>query len=131
MGVTLEAGAQDLPPPPWALAGDGVLGEGYQPYPHLDPPSDAWTTVAMGCAVAPLISSVCVTWAGLQTCHRPRLRRVPRPPAAPGTVAATYTAIAASGGLASAMSARVSAPHRAPPRLGLGFLYPGWAFPCP
>lgn len=60
----------------------------------------------MVCAVDPLISPACVTWAGHLICPRPRLPRDPPAPAAPETVAATFTAIAESGGLASAMSAR-------------------------
>lgn len=67
----------------------------------------------MVCAVDPLTSPACVTWAGHLICPRLRLPRAPPAPAAPETVAATFTAIAESGGLASAMSARVSCP---PPR---------------
>lgn len=91
-----------------------------QPFPHAcHTPSGAWRTVAMVCAVAPRTSLACVTWAGRQTCPCLRPPQDPRPPAAPGTVAATSTATAASGGLASAMSARVSSPH--PKFPGMGF----------
>ena len=72
----------------------------------------------MACAVAPQTSPACVTWAGHRTCPLPRLPQDPPPPAVPGTVAATSTATATSGGLASAMSARVSSPH--PELLGTG-----------
>lgn len=77
-------------------------------FPTPASPSGAWKTVAMACAAAPLTSPACVTWAGHPTCPRPPLPRDPLHPAAPGTVAATSTATAAGGGLASVMSARVS-----------------------
>lgn len=64
--------------------------------------------MATVCAAAPLTSPACVTWAGRQTCPRPRPPQDPPRPAAPGTAAATSTATAAGGGLASVMSARVS-----------------------
>lgn len=65
-------------------------------------------TVAMGCVVDPLTSSVCVTWAGLLTCRPPRRRQGLHHPAVPGTVAATSIATATGGALASVRSVRVS-----------------------
>lgn len=94
----------------------------------------------MVCAVAPLTSPACVTWAGHLTCPCPRLPRDPLPPAVPEIVAATSTATAASGGLASAMSARVSCPPPELPRTGLKgaslglqflFLYVGFSVSSP
>lgn len=92
----------------------------------------------MACAVAPQTSPACVTWAGHRTCPLPHLPQDPPRPAVPGTVAATSTATATSGGLASAMSARVSSPHpellgaasREPPR-GFCFLLSVWGSVSP
>lgn len=87
-------------------------------------------------AVGPLTSPACVTWAGHRTCPHPHLPQDLLPPAAPETVAATSTATAASGGLASAMSARVSclSPElpwtglREPPRGSSFFFAQLWVF---
>lgn len=92
--------------------GEGWMPWGLQacpsfPHPH-HAPSGAWRTVATVCAAAPQTSPACVTWAGHQTCPFPRRPPAPLPPAVRGTVAATSTATATSGGPASAMSARVS-----------------------
>lgn len=92
--------------------GEGWMPWGLQacpsfPHPHHTP-SGAWRTVATVCAAAPQTSPACVTWAGRRTCRLPRLPPAPPHPAVPGTVAATSTATAASGGPASATSARVS-----------------------
>lgn len=83
----------------------------------------------MVCAAAPLTSPACVTWAGHLTCPRPRQPQDPLPPAAPETVAATSTATAASGGRASAMSARVSCPPPRCPWTDLKGASSGFQFP--
>lgn len=157
MGLPWRQGhPHSVGPMEWAVACDGAALEmmGWNgmagmpwalwacpPFPHsCHGPSGAWRTAAMVCAVDPLTSPVCVTWAGHRTCPRPRLPRGPPAPAAPETVAATSTAIAESGGLASAMSARVSCPPPRHPWTGLqgassgfqfSFLCVGFSVPSP
>lgn len=119
----------------------GCLGDSgpAQLFPHpFHGPSVAWRTAAMVCVVAPLTSPACVTWAGHLTCPRPRPPQDPLPPTAPETAAATSTATAASGGLASAMSAKVSCPPPEPPVLasreplqGSSFFFSMWASVSP
>lgn len=74
--------------------------------------SGVWKTVAMVCVAVPQTSLVCVTSVGPLICPHPHLPQDPLPHVALGTVAATFTATAAGGDLASVMSARVS--HHGP-----------------
>lgn len=66
-----------------------------------------WKTVAMVCVAVPQTSLVCVTSVGPLICPHPHLPQDPLPHVALGTVAATFTATAAGGDLASVMSARI------------------------